>query len=288
VHVANRLPIQLFAFAQLLIAAGALRRIVRPSIAALLLLILVAPEEAHNQARVAQGDLMVGLGALVALDGWLRWQRERRAAAFRLMAVGLALMLWSKNEGLLYAACIAAAAFLSWLVGRGTGSAEQPESPEGRRWPWLGLPVGVLVLHVGFNAFFGLGSGFLSNERREQGIFSLLVSQFSERGSAVLGYLAENVLLDPAHSSLVFAALACAVLLLPGPIWRSALRAPLLALLLALLGIAAVFIGAPHDLDWHLNTAAGRVCFQLFPAALLCLAGVAGLLGRRKPVVDAG
>lgn len=280
VHVANRLPLQLFALAQVLVAAAALRRLVRPALAALLLLVLVAPREAFLQTQLAHGDLLVGLGALVCLDGWLRWRATHAPAAFRLLALGLALMLWSKNEGLLYAACSAAAAALARLLARG-GATRTAPAPRG----WLLLPLAILVLNWSFNAWFGLSSGFVANESREAGLLSLFFSQFGERFPVVAGHLARRVLLSPAHSSLVFAALFLGVL---PDLRRRESALPALALCLAVAGVTAVFIGAPHDVRWHLGTAATRVTFQLFPAAVLALGQVLGFAGARGAAPAAG
>jgi hypothetical protein len=41
---------------------------------------------------------------------------------------------------------------------------------------------------------------------------------------------------------------------------------------LATAGFAVVFVGTPHDLDWHLDTAAYRVLFQLLPTNALAVA----------------
>lgn len=264
VHVANRLPIQLFALAQVLVAAAALRRVVRPGLAAALLLVLVAPAEALFQTRLAHGDLLVGLGALVVLDAWLRWRATATPAAFRLLALGLALMLGSKNEGLMYVACIALALGLARLLAPGTEPARAPRAP----LRWLLLPLAVLVAGWAFNAWFGFSSGFLANERREAGMLTLAVTQLGERFPLVAGHLLREVLLSPAHSGLVLAAV-----LLAAPVsWlRREVLVPALALALALGGIAVVFLGAPHDVRWHLDTAAARVTFQLFPAAVLSL-----------------
>lgn len=277
VHVANRLPIQLFALAQVLVAAAALRRLVRPAFAALLLLVLVAPREAAFQTQLAHGDLMVGLGALVALDAWLRWRATRAPAAFRLLALGLALMLWSKNEGLLYALCIALAAALAYALARDE-PAVQEGAPARAPWAWLLLPAAVVAMNWSFNAWFGFTSGFVANERREAGLLALFFAQFDERFSAVTGHLARRVLLSPAHSGLVFAAFFVGVV---PYLRRREFALPAAALFLALGGIAAVFIGAPHDVRWHLGTAATRVTFQLFPAAVLGLGLLLGATVRR-------
>jgi len=70
-------------------------------------------------------------------------------------------------------------------------------------------------------------------------------------------------------------------------IWRGPLRFQTLAIALALGGLIAVFIGLPKDLDYHLDTAATRVAFQVAPAAVLWVAEVSTLLfsrGAGKPV----
>jgi len=274
VHVANRLPIQLFALAQVLVVSAALRRVVRPVLAAALLLCLVAPAEARLQCGLAHGDLAVGLGGLAALDAWLRWRASGSSAWLALAAVGAGLAAWSKNEGVLYLVC-AAVAFLAcaWLVG----SARHRTAGAARAW--LALPLGLVALHWAINAWFGFRSGFVANELRDRGIFGLLVEQAPERVPEVLRYYAREILFAPAASNLLLALPLVLLVVFPRRLARREVLVPLLAYAGALAATALVFVGAPHALEWHLQTAAARVTFQLAPVAALCLALASAELG---------
>jgi hypothetical protein len=56
--------------------------------------------------------------------------------------------------------------------------------------------------------------------------------------------------------------------------WHSDRRPGLAALLITALttaGYYAIFLITPHDLDWHLDTAAPRLLIQLWPSAILAL-----------------
>ncbi len=277
-HVANRLPIQLFALAQFLVFAACVRRHLRPGLAALVVLLFVATPQARFQAGLAQGDLAVGFGLLVAFDAWTRWRASGETAWFRLAMLGLAFSLWSKNEALLYVVCSAAAASAVYCIEfRRTRRRPRP-SPAAL---WVALPLGIYALHAAFNTHYGLSSGFLANERRDEGLVSLVVEQASERAGSVGAWFATKIafaeLVPPSlgarHSNLVFLALLLLAAIFPRAILRrTELAVPLLALLCALLGIGLVFVGAPHDVHWHLKTAAERVVYQLVPVAWLWVA----------------
>lgn len=269
VHVANRLPIQIHSLALLLLSASALRRLVRPGIAALLLLLVAACDETIRQAQQANGDLMVALGAVAACDAWLRWRATGERAWFRLFALALAFALWSKNEGQLLVVAIACAWAVSVLLARGPWRERVKLEPV---HAWLLVPLGFHLAQRIFNAHFGLESGWLANPEAEKPIATLLREQFSERVLQVLAYFRDHILLEPRHGGLAFAAMLALLCVSPRRLGRGPVGAIALALFIALAGFVLVFLGAPHRLDWHLENAAGRVTFQLVPVAVVWLA----------------
>ncbi len=299
-HVWSRLPVQLFGLALVLVLAAALRRVVRPAVAALLVVVLCSVFELGSQLQRAHGDLMVGLGALVAGDAWLRWRADGHPAWRRLACLGLAAMLWSKNEGQLFLAAAAIGALLLALArrldrrpsaaalatdraqtGYRTGHAAAGRSGgRGRAtaWLWALLPALVLALNHAVNARYDWVSGFLSGAGREASIVGLLREQLPARAGPVASFFWREIVLSREHSGWLFLLLLSLCALFP----LRALRSP--AALLALvvigfeLGLMLVFVGAPHDLRWHLTNAAQRVAFQPLALATLALGALAGTL----------
>lgn len=260
VHVANRLPIQLFSLAGLLVLASGLYRLLRPTAAALLLCLAVAPGWSQIQARSGDADFMVGLGALVAFVFAIRGQRTRQAAWTRMAFVGLAFMLWSKNESQLY---------LLSLLGAGiVWAALQPRRIRSairwnRAWIWALVPFGILLIHHGFNLHYGIVSTFSKHE--EGNLLTLLLENLGQNGPAVLSYFSGQVFFRPDHSNLLFPLMLVLLIAYRQKIFhRSHLALPALALLLAMLGILCVLIASPVDVHWLLATAAQRVSFQLY------------------------
>ncbi|MFQ5505237.1 MAG: hypothetical protein ACE5F1_10620 [Planctomycetota bacterium] len=276
-HVANRLPIQLFTLAQPLIVVSALLRVVRPGIAGLLALALVAPSNSFFQTRLAASDAMVGLGAVMAFDAWIRWRRGGRPAWIGLGALALAFMLWSKNEGMLYlASMIAAPALLLAVQPRRWSFRFRPRG----RHAWMLLPLLVLCLHWSFNRSLGFSSTI--SKAPEGNLLHLFWSQLGSYSPEVLGYFAAEIALNPSHSNLFVPCLVVLVLAFPRAIWRTELRPPTLALCFAYLGLLAAFIATPaRNVAWQLDTAAHRVFFQLYPVTVLWLGYTAGSLFSR-------
>ncbi len=272
-HVVNRLPIQMFALSLALVLAGALRRVVRPAAAAAILLAVFAIPEIAFQSRTAHADLMVGFGALLAFDAWLRHRAasgEDARAWWRLCAVGLAFMLWSKNEGLLYAVAIAGA----WVLPR----LARPRELITPRLKWMLLPAGVIALSWGFNAWYGFENDIAVGDTREHSYPMLLVTQARTHVPYILGWVNDNLLWNAKHAAFLPLAMIALALLFPRRVWSSQLRLPCLAVAFAWLGYLLVFTGTPHELEWHLPTAASRVSQQSVPAMALWIALAAGAL----------
>ena len=259
------------------LAAG-LRRVVRPAVAALLLVCLASVFEFGSQLQRAHGDLMVGLGALIAGDAWLRWSDERHPAWRRLAFLGLACMLWSKNEGQLFLAAVLIGGLLVALARRSTF---RPS----RAWAWALLPAAILALNHAVNTRFGWFSGFLSNPEREQSIVGLLAEQLPERAGPVASYFWHAIVLDRANSGGVLVLFLALGVLYPRTLTCSPLLLPALVVLGVYAGLMLVFVGAPHDLAWHLTTAARRVAFQPLPLATLV---VGALAARALPALAPG
>ncbi|MEX1025324.1 MAG: hypothetical protein WD226_09625, partial [Planctomycetota bacterium] len=264
-HVANRLPIQGFVLAQTLVLASALRRVARPIVAGAVLLVVVAAGEGYLQATKAQSDLLVGFGALLALDAWWRWRAEGARGHAFLACAGLAISAWSKNEGLLLIVALALAA----VVVR-----PRLERPAARLWPWLSLPLAVLASSAWLRWRYDLGNDFLAHPKHDATIVSVFVSEAPARLPQLIRFYAQRFLFDVGTTNGVLHAFLFAVVLLPER-WREReVALPAVALAVASLGVIVVFLGAPNALDWHLATGAVRVHFQLVPVAALLVARV--------------
>ena len=77
----------------MLIAAGALRRLVGPLKAGALLLVIVGGEVFQVYSQRAYSDIMLACGCLMAFDGWLRWHAQKSSAYAAIACFGMALAL---------------------------------------------------------------------------------------------------------------------------------------------------------------------------------------------------
>jgi len=273
-HVANRLPIQLCAPAVILVLASGLRRGVRPAIAAALLLVFSASSGLQNVALRAEGDLMVTLGFLVAFDAWIRWRRTDDGIWLRLCAIAVAFLLWSKHEGLL-------------LTGAGLGALaiaalRAPRPALARLRPrtghlWLLLPIAAIASTRILNSL-NETSNWVTAGAEGESPFSILVASFVANTGEVLSFFANRVVFAPGHSGLVIPCLFLLVLAFPLRLWKSELRYPTLALLLAMAGYLLVFIGLLSEMARLLHLSAGRLAFHLVPSIILWIGAASGLL----------
>ena len=272
VHFDNRLPIQLFGVAMLLILASALRRRTHPWLGALVLAALVGPLM-RALVAVMFSDLMLACTAALAAESLLRWRERGERAWWRLACVAMAGMLASKNEGELLVPCLLAAAIAARFFG-------QPREPSAgalrdRRWLlWLLLPGAAVLARRGFNAYYDLGS-YLEGEA-SRGVVERFVDGVSQNGAEVLAFFGEMSLDPSQHGLLVLLfPLAFAVCIIQrGP--RAALGSPVgllfVAWAAAMAGYLLVFIGTN---SWQLHVAAPRVVTQVLPwAAVGCCAAV--------------
>jgi hypothetical protein len=273
--VANRLPVQLFAPALLLIVAAGLRQVARPFVAAGFLLLLASAAPMTNLVLHAEGDLMVAVGMVASFDAWRRWRRDRSSAWLRLAVIALALMLWSKHEGMMLLVAMVAAGLCA-SPSRLLGEIRRFRPRPGTLWALL--PLVLLATTWFLNGWLETDNNFLRNESRDESLFVLIPAQIADRTAPILAFFRDRIAFTPGHSNWIFPCFLALVIGFPLRVWRSDLRYGALAILASILGFFLVFTGLPHDVDWHLRTAAPRVAFQLLPVTLLWVGWAAGSL----------
>lgn len=269
-HVVNRLPMQLSVLAVVFVLAGAARRHLRPAAAGLLVCAFIGSHLVLSAVLRAHADILVGLGALVVLDAWLRWRDEPRDAWIALAALGAAFLGWAKNEGLLVLAALACVALVVRLRGK-------------RRFElrlahvlWL-LPLALVASTWLHNHLFEIKSDLLQETGTRQTLFARVLAQWSANTGEVLAFFGE-VLRDGEQFQLLPVALAVLVLASPASARRLGPALAVLALVAA--GYLVVLIGTPSSIDWQLRTAGKRLVLQLYPSIALL---VAVLMGRWLP-----
>lgn len=272
----NRLPLQLAVAALLLAAAGALRRVARPGVAALLVLTLATLHDTFVQTREALADALVAFGVLLALEGWMRWRGTGERRWWRLHALGLGVAVAAKNDGLFYLASILTAHGLAFAWGRVSGDGART-GDRLRRAAWLGLPLAVAACTWVLNARFGFRNDLASGAHAGVPPWEILFTELGDRLGPVLAFVWGGLVLesptalhpDPVRTAnlpLLFALLCLAS---PRAALGAGLRGPTLAIALFLAGHVVIYLATPQELHWHLATSAGRVVFQsLFATAL--------------------
>jgi len=288
----NRFPIQCFAPALILVAAGALRRMLRPALAAALLLLVVSSLGMSIMTWWAISCGIVAFGMLAAVDGWLRFDATGRPRDFALFSAGLAAALWAKNEGAMLATLFAGTIAVAALVSKATRA--RLASLRGA-WAWLLLPLACETAHRAFNLRYGLTNdlagtpddGFLQHFVARMDFASLrtlaawfgrtlfapaiLPERFGEPASPWLAHSDQNLLLA---SALFVAAVD------PRGVFRGARGVVFAVLALSLAAFAVVYLGTHYDLAWHLETSVGRVLFDVAPASAVALASWLGEAAR--------
>ncbi|MSR62394.1 MAG: hypothetical protein EXS08_08115 [Planctomycetes bacterium] len=255
-QVENRFPIQLAMPALLCLLAATLRRRVRPTVAAALLLAVGRASEGLRLAPAAGSDVLVALGLLASVECLLRWREEGLPVWLRLAALSLAFTVWSKNEGWLYAMVLLP------VLGFGARLAN-------RTLLWFLLPFGLVAATHAFNAHFGFDNVEL-DLRLDQLGGRLSGARIAEAAR----YLGRIVFLEWDWHAGLFAVLACTCVLAPRAAWSaSAGRLALLAWLLVG-GVLGVYLLAPHDLNWNLCFSSRRVLWQQLGVVALWLACV--------------
>ncbi|TAJ24969.1 MAG: hypothetical protein EPO68_00625 [Planctomycetota bacterium] len=247
--------------------AGLLARVARPCVGAVLLWITATLPLTQSASRFAESDLLSALGMVVALDGWLR-VRADRGEGWRVLALGCAFFLWSKNEGALWiAAALAGTLVAAFLPGGARFAVLRPR----RAWLWALVPALFVALTAGYNAYHGFSNDLTSGDYRGKGMLALLVEQFPERTAPVLAWFAKHVWFDR-DTVVVYVALLAVLVARPAWIRRRELNAPVFALLFASAGLVLVYVATPHPIPQHLETSAHRVAWTLFPVAIVLLA----------------
>lgn len=269
-HWENRLPLQCFAVALVLLLAGALRRRARSWLAAAAV-VACGSSLMTGIVTAAYADVPLACAALAAVDALLRWRETGSRVWWRLACGSLAAMLATKNEGAMLAiAILVPVAAWSWFVREPDGTRRQP-SP--RDLAWLLAPVVTLGLHLAFNAVHGLHNDIVGSGIGG-GILSRFVSQAPTHVPAVAAFFASMAIDANLHRLLPLLCVTAAIAAVIGG-GRRWLREPAAMVtcmfVLAAFGYAMVFVATPADVTWHLLTAAARTLEHVVPIATLAL-----------------
>jgi hypothetical protein len=254
----GRLPIHACAIAAVCILAAGLRRILRPGIAAAVLMLFFTQRVVLDDFDCGNSDLMVALGAITSLDAWLR-ARAGDARCWPLACVGLMVLVWTKNEGMPLAMLLAA-----WFVLDGRRLPHRAKMP----LAWLALPGAAIAVNAAFSIALELPNDIVAWD--DPARFLAQLKDRVARCDEVAGALGQRMLATDSRWLVVgFLGL---LLLFP----RRLARTPALPMavtagaLLLLYGM--VFLASPHDLDWHLDTASPRLLLHVSALAPLGLA----------------
>jgi hypothetical protein len=167
---------------------------------------------------------------------------------------------WTKNEGLLFLACLLPArlAVRGFAVGWKDALREMPPLLLGL------LPVALLLAYFKVclappnDLVAGQGAQATLSRLTDPARYGMIARAFRDDFLTTIG-----------PGAVVVLALAFVLL---GRAPRAARRAaalPLLVLVLMLLGYFAVYLTTPHDLAWHLTSSLHRLYIQLWPLALM-------------------
>lgn len=257
-HLENRLFIQTFVFALLALMAVALRRVSGGWTAALVLFVFAGARALRGSSRVGPADVMTACGLAAALDAWLqlRASGERRHAA--LLGIALAFLAWTKQEGLLLAGGIGAAAL--W---------------KRRHLAVLLLPPALAAAaHAAVNARFGFRGDLLA-EADGATWFERLTANAGHHCAVVLRQAADLALFNPGETNLLLACAALLFVLAPRTVFRVA-AVPAVVLLAGSAAFLGAYLVTPHPIEWHVQTSLVRLVLQVLPAAALVVAAVVG------------
>lgn len=266
-HFENRWPVMACGLSLVFAVAAAVRRLAGDSVAAVLVVALVCEPEHAHMSTTAFSDGMVGLGLVLALDGFLRERDGSRCAHRAIGALGAAFALWGKNEATMYLG-IAVAAFVFDALRR----RELPRL--GRAAPWLALPVGLVVCQIVWNRWFDLHNDLFGEGGPQGSVPQLFVAQFSERAWPTLE-AAVRAIFDPRRLHFVLALPYVALLLAPRAALSRRMFAPTCAIAGAVVVLHLIYIGSYLLLEFHLATSQLRVLFQLVPVCLVWTAAIA-------------
>jgi hypothetical protein len=277
----NRLPMQGFAVALLLLLSAELQR--RCSLAVTLMVLTAVTASSFLVFGITcYADVMLAGAMLSTAAAWLRWQETGERRWWALCCIALAAALSAKNEGSLLAAAALGAVVLARLLRRTPG----PALPL-RAWCWLGVPLAAVLVHRGFNAWFALTNDLVDPQLGGgRGLFGRMADLFGERACTVAKFYGSLLLDQPIGRLLVplflLAAVSCG-----RQLRRAAVLPLLLFVVFALLGYMLVFVGTNADLQWHLQTAANRTVLHVLPVAALGLGMALGHARSGEPSVEA-
>ncbi|HEX5052983.1 MAG TPA: hypothetical protein VFZ65_14510 [Planctomycetota bacterium] len=269
-HWENRLPIQLFGVALLLLLSASATRRAHPLLAGLSLLAFTGTAFGHV-ALLAWADIMLACATLACVDALLAARETGERVWWRLACCALAAMLASKNEGAMLAVVVLGVFAARWLADRRGAAATA--AVRLRDAAWLLMPAGTFALHAGFNRAYGLGNDLLDPATGGgRGLFERIVHQFAAHAPEVGSYYA-GYLIDAGRSRVlpILLVLTCAVAFARrGRRFFARPEALLLAVFAAATaGYMLVFIGTNAALTWHLATAADRTMLHVLPLAVL-------------------
>ena len=242
-----------------------------------LLLAFAGHDGTARLAVMAGGDAVVALGLLAAVDAWQRFRTPGHATAALPCAVALAVMAWSKNEGVMLLGCFAAAVTLALLIRK---LRRAPRLTSARAWAWFALPIAVVAGQSALDGWWGFGNDMLGADHT--GLPSLgtrLLTWLPERAGTVLAAFGDTTLFalhsEPEsgiwNGRLLLLLGLLAPLCAPKALLRSENLVPWLCLLGGVAGYFCAFVVTPNTLSWHLETAAARILFHLTPLAVLVL-----------------
>jgi hypothetical protein len=268
-HVQNRLVVQVFALALVLLLASAARRVAPAGGAAAAMALVALSGDFQEACGTATADILVALGLLASLDAWSRWRASGERRFLALFAACLASLAWSKNEGAMLA-LVAGAACLATAGAPGRS----------RRAQALALlpAVAVLVAQALFNAAFDLHSDLFA-VTADGGFLARVGAQAAAHLPVIGRYVLDDAVLDVRSGNLVPAMLLLALAFFPV---RLPARAPAAtaALLVGASAYLLVYLGTPRLIEWHLRYSLHRVLLQLAPLAVVWLARAAAWLMR--------
>ncbi len=271
-HYENRLPIQCFGLALLLLLSAATTRRAHPLIAALALFAFAGTSFAVETTTV-YADVLLALATLAAVDALLRLRETGERVWWRLACIAFAAMLATKNEGALLVVATAVPFALRWWLDRRRNEAQPPVCCTGL-W-WLLVPGVVIGAQMAFNHHFGLSNDLIDPAASGgSGLFARMLHQGADHAPRVLAFYAQMLVQPGPHRLLpLLFLLACGIAVLRDR--RAFLRSPLPMLAavvgIVLIGYMLVFVGTNAELGWHLSTAAARTLQQVVPVAALGL-----------------
>lgn len=233
----------------------------------------------------AKSDLITALALLGLLDAAVARLRGEGEHATALVALFAAVLVWSKNEGLMLGVVALIATWMTAPRGflRGLG---RPAAL------WFLAPLAVVVGQMWFNTRFELVNDLLTGGEGsdERSLTTMLLENFGPRFGTIARAYAGNmafVLADSGevvhrfgyHNGLYLAFILLAVLA-PKAALSGATRLVTLTCFGGLAAYFLVYVISYQDLDWHLFTSLPRVQSHLLPAMVLGLAMILGGLRR--------